>query len=63
MRWLTRLFGCWHKQMSPPFTRDSETYCSCMNCGARRQFNLGRGKMTGAYYFSPPSELYESRAP
>lgn len=63
MRWLTRIFGCWHKMMSPPFTRNSETYCTCMTCGARRQFNVGRGKMTGAYYFASPSALYEPPAP
>jgi hypothetical protein len=59
MRWLTRLFGCWHKKMSPPYTGEGVTYRTCMNCGARRQFDAGRGKMTGAYYHSSPSELYE----
>jgi hypothetical protein len=59
MRWLTRLFGCWHKKMSPPFTHEGDTYRTCMNCGARRQFNVGRGKMTGAYYHTSPSALYK----
>lgn len=63
MRWLTRLFGCWHKKMSPPYTGDGATYRTCMNCGARRQFDAGRGRMTGPYYHSSPSSLYKSRKP
>jgi hypothetical protein len=56
--WLTRLFGCRHRNMSPPFTRGAETYRSCMRCGARRLFNVERGKMTGSYYYAPLSSLY-----
>lgn len=63
IRWLTRLFGCRHRNMSPPYTGDEETYRSCMNCGARRLFNVGRGKMTGAYYYAPISVLYETPSP
>jgi hypothetical protein len=61
--WLTRLFGCRHRNMSPPFTGGEETYRSCMRCGARRAFNVGRGKMTGAYYYAPLSVLYEPTPP
>jgi hypothetical protein len=57
--WLTRLFGCRHRNMCPPFTRGAETYRSCMRCGARRLFNVERGRMTGAYYYAPLSSLYE----
>ena len=57
-RWLTRLFGCRHRNMSPPFTGGEETYRSCMRCGARRLFDVERGKMTGAYYYAPLSDLY-----
>jgi hypothetical protein len=45
--------------MSPPFTGGEETYRSCMRCGARRLFNVERGKMTGAYYYASLSSLYE----
>jgi hypothetical protein len=62
-RWLTRLFGCRHRNMSPPFTAGEETYRSCMNCGARRLFNVERGGMTGAYYYAPVSSLYEPQRP
>jgi hypothetical protein len=57
--WLTRLFGCRHRNMSPPFTGGAETYRSCMRCGARRMFDVERGRMTGAYYYAPLSSLYE----
>jgi hypothetical protein len=57
--WLTRLFGCGHRNMSPPFTWGEETYRSCIRCGARRLFNVERGKMTGAYYYASLSSLYE----
>lgn len=60
-RWLTRLFGCRHRQMSPPFTGGEETYRSCMRCGARRLFDVERGRMTGAYYYAPISSLYETQ--
>lgn len=56
--WVTRLFGCRHRNMSPPFTGGEETYRSCMRCGARRVFNVERGRMTGTYYYAPVSSLY-----
>jgi hypothetical protein len=61
--WLARLFGCRHRNMSPPFTGGEETYRSCMSCGARRLFNVERGRMTGAYYYAPLSSLYEPQTP
>ena len=49
--------------MSPPFTGGAETYRSCMRCGARRLFDVERGRMTGAYYYAPISSLYEPQTP
>src|ERR1051326_6655565 len=51
-RVITRLFGCWHWEMSRPFTRSSETYRVCLKCGARRRFDLERWEMVGPYYSS-----------
>jgi hypothetical protein len=45
-----RAFGCWHRRMSLPFTRGTETYRTCVDCGARRQFNLEEWTMVGAFY-------------
>jgi hypothetical protein len=52
--WLTRVFGCWHTEMSRPFTRDGESYRSCLECGARRKFDSARWEMVGAYYYDAP---------
>ena len=54
--WLTRLFGCWHTEMSRPFTRDGETERVCMGCGARRQFDVKSWEMVGTYYYDLPSK-------
>ncbi|MEO7970180.1 MAG: hypothetical protein ABI698_02695 [bacterium] len=50
-----RVFGCWHKEMSRPFTDQGQTYRTCLDCGARRQFNLRRWEMQGKFYYGVPS--------
>ena len=47
---LRRAFGCWHHQMSLPFTRDNDTYRTCVSCGARRRFDLDQWAMVGDFY-------------
>jgi hypothetical protein len=49
--WLTRLFGCWHREMSRPFTLEGESYRTCLDCGARRRFDPGRWQMVGDFYY------------
>jgi hypothetical protein len=51
----SRLFGCWHRNMSRPFTRDGRTYCVCLGCGRRRNFDLETWRMSGGYYTNDPS--------
>lgn len=60
--WLTRVFGCWHSEMSRPFTRDGESYRACLECGARRQFDSTRWEMIGAYYYDIPKNQRASVA-
>jgi hypothetical protein len=48
---LSWLFRCWHRKMSRPFTRDGLTFCVCVRCGMRRNFDLDAWKMTGSYYY------------
>lgn len=48
-----RLFGCWHLQMSRPFTRGSQTYRVCAKCGMRREFDLKTWKTKGRYHCEP----------
>ena len=60
---VARIFGCWHREMSRPFTCGGETYRVCLGCGARRQFNLESWQTLGAYrYHSPSSPRAPRRA-
>jgi hypothetical protein len=56
--WLNRVFGCWHTELSWPFSIQGQTYRVCLACGARRQFNPRTWKMQGKFYFSPPKEAH-----
>src|SRR4030095_14033378 len=33
-QWLALVFGCSHRNISRPFTRQGRTYRSCVDCGA-----------------------------
>jgi hypothetical protein len=48
---VARVFGCWHGELSRPFSRDGRTYRTCLSCGAQRQFNLGNWEMQGGFYY------------
>ena len=48
---LVQLFGCWHRNVSRPFTTEGETYRVCLNCGARRRFDLEGWRVRGPYYY------------
>jgi len=41
--------------MSRPFSSDGQTYRACLNCGARRDFHIGRWEMRGNFYYSLPT--------
>lgn len=47
---LSRMFGCWHTEMSRPFTRQGQTFRSCLSCGARREFDLRTWETRGEFY-------------
>ncbi|HEU4770214.1 MAG TPA: hypothetical protein VFS77_22800 [Pyrinomonadaceae bacterium] len=49
-RLISKIWSCWHRRMSRPFTRDGETYRVCLRCGVHRRFDLQAWKMKGAYY-------------
>ena len=49
-RLISKLWSCWHRHMSRPFTRDGETYRACLRCGVQRRFDLEAWKTKGAYY-------------
>jgi len=46
-----RIFGCWHRNMSRPFSRGSETYRTCVACDARRRFDTEQWEMVGPFYY------------
>ncbi|OYT73785.1 MAG: hypothetical protein CFK52_00005, partial [Chloracidobacterium sp. CP2_5A] len=49
-----RVFGCWHTNMSRPFTVSQRTYRMYLNCGAHRAFDTQLWKMVGPYYVDRP---------
>jgi hypothetical protein len=49
--WMARVFGCWHLEMSRPFSHHGQAYRVCVDCGAQRRFNLGNWKMQGEFYY------------
>jgi hypothetical protein len=53
--WMTRVLGCWHRELSRPFSSQGQTYRVCVRCGARRPFNLVSWKMQGDFYYSLPT--------
>ena len=57
---VARVFGCWHMDMSRPFSHQGHAYRVCLNCGAQRQFNLGKWQMNGNLYYerANTSKLY-----
>jgi len=50
---ITTLFGCWHDNISRPFTQGKTAYRSCLNCGARKPFNTETLETRNHYYFPP----------
>jgi hypothetical protein len=48
-----RWFGCWHKRLGRPVTRDRVTFRSCIECGARRRFDTERFQSLGPFYYPP----------
>jgi hypothetical protein len=53
--WLNRLVGCWHTEMSRPFSHEGKAYRVCLSCGAHRNFNLKRWEMQGDFYYNLPT--------
>jgi hypothetical protein len=50
---MTSLFGCWHENVGRPFVKANTAYRTCLDCGARRQFNTDTFETYGKFY-SPP---------
>jgi hypothetical protein len=50
-----KVFGCWHKALTRPFTTGRQSYRACLECGARRRFDPQTLKTLGAFYYPPPA--------
>jgi transcription elongation factor Elf1 len=48
-----KLLGCEHKQLSRPFSQNKIAYRSCLECGARRQFDTESLITFGDFYYPP----------
>jgi hypothetical protein len=59
--WIARFFGCWHREMSRPFSHQGQAYRVCLNCGAQRKFNLANWKTQGAFYYNRPGTELQSQ--
>jgi len=59
--WLIGIFGCTHKQMSRPFSRQGENYRVCIGCGAHQRFDPQTWDSRGPFYYKAAntSELLE----
>ena len=50
---IAKLFGCWHDNLSRPFSQNKAAYRSCLECGARKQFNPETLETHGKFYYPP----------
>ena len=57
-----KLFGCWHKHLSRPFTNRSASYRACLQCGARKRFDTETLKTFGPFYYPPAVSLDKDKA-
>ena len=49
----SKIFGCGHQDLSRPFSNGKFGYRVCLNCGARKQFNVDTLETFGSFYFAP----------
>lgn len=59
--WIVRLFGCWHREMSRPFSNHGQAYRVCLTCGAQRKFDLSNWQMQGEFYYNRPGSQRHSQ--
>lgn len=53
-----KVFGCWHKSVSRPFTANGkESYRVCLDCGARKHFDAETLKTFGSFHYPPAISL------
>ncbi len=50
---IDKIFGCSHSNISRPFGQGKIVYRSCLQCGARKQFNPETLETFGGFYYPP----------
>lgn len=50
---VAKIFGCWHRHLSRPFTDKNKSYRACLHCGARKSFDAETLKTSGPFYYPP----------
>lgn len=56
---MASVFGCWHNRLTRPISDTSGSYRACLECGARKKFNIEDFRTSGPFYY-PPSVRSES---
>ena len=51
------LFGCWHRRLTKPISIGRQSYRSCTECGARRQFDTENFTTSGPFYYPPSADV------
>jgi len=50
---VAKLFGCRHRTLTRPFTNKDRSYRSCLECGARTEFDTQNFQTLGTFYYPP----------
>jgi hypothetical protein len=50
---LTRLFGCQHRRLTRPIADGKAAFMSCLECGARREFDTENFTASGPFHYPP----------
>ncbi len=48
-----KIFGCWHKRLTRPFTNQKASYRACLECGALKRFDTETLQTVGPFYYPP----------
>jgi hypothetical protein len=54
---IATLFGCWHKDLSRPFSNSNGSHRTCLKCGAIKHFDSQTLKTTGPFYYPKRSQI------
>ncbi|HEY2867363.1 MAG TPA: hypothetical protein VGJ02_09745 [Pyrinomonadaceae bacterium] len=57
MGFFASVFGCWHKRLSKPVSDRSSTYQVCVECGARRNYDMDDFRPRGRFYYPPSADI------